>query len=147
MCVLLGVDHHRDSHQHITGCERYVYMQTFKTMCTLFRHTYIYKYMTLYNLYEVSNLCLSILRVHAQQRVKQLVCCQRKSHQILRSGHLSDTTNWVKLSKALCFKFLKPTSDTKFYIGHAYQPHALMLSAHVHNLAEYVGKVINKCTQ
>ena len=26
------------------------------------------------------------------------------------------------------------------FIGHAYQPHPLVLSAHVHNLAEYVGK-------
>ena len=27
-----------------------------------------------------------------------------------------------------------------FYIGHAYQLHPLMLSVHVHNLAEYIGK-------
>ena len=30
------------------------------------------------------------------------------------------------------------------FIGHAYQPHPLVLSAHVHNLAEYVG---NGCQQ
>ena len=29
---------------------------------------------------------------------------------------------------------------TAFYIGYTYQLHPLMLSAHAHNLAEYVGK-------
>ena len=43
----------------------------------------------------------------------------------------------------LCFKSFSKAHErrkTGVFIGHAYQPHPLVFSAHAHNPAEYVGK-------
>ena len=43
----------------------------------------------------------------------------------------------------LCFESsgkVHERHNSALYIGHAYQPHPLMFSAHAHNRAEYVGK-------